>query len=867
MREGEKVISVLEHRYDGRPIRRFIASDHFAKVYVITSLFVLFGSVLIWSLLAAHVHSSNSDQLVNSYLFERVATLKGAMLPGAHTFLLKWPLFWLIKTIGLSASTFSTMTAAVTVVTVGGLAFLLHKIDHRPLVFGTMCLALASVLMLVPAQPYAGAILPVNMAMITTRNLEYLVFIAALGFVVHARALRSKKFAVAVGLLTVLLASDKLFLTISFGGALLALVCYTLAQRWRLANIAARWLAATTAAAVLATGLLWAVDALNITHIVNSTGSGPYGLVQSGKSLALGCYYAITGLLTNFGANPAAVATTVREMPRQAVRSLIGIGGLAYLINLGVLIVGLLAALGVMGASFKKSHNGVDHDSLSLLAILLLWATIAAAGAFAVTNHDYVVDARYLTISVFAVFTALAVVLRNKRLRSEFLILTGAVLIVGNIFGLAASLQAHNDSLTAQSNIDGRNLLVAQALSYHSVSVLVGDYWRVVPTKLVSSKPLNIMPLSDCTTPRSILSSSEWQPNLGNQSFAYLLSLDKGLTDFPTCSLQQVVTKYGRPNTSLVIEGSVTSPKEVLLFYDHGTNASAPATTRPEGPATVVPVAPEDLPYTTCSVPTIMNFVAHQDDDLLFMNPDTLNAIKAGHCVRTVFITAGDAGFDKFYWVSRQQGSEAAYSKMLGSNEAWVQRIVRLGDNEFITIANPRGNSKISLIFFNLPDGNQKGEGFKAYHNENIEKLESGAIKKLNAIYGESTYTNDQLIEALTTLMHTYQPTEIRSQSTIPGKEIADHYDHNAVGRYVQKAAERYDMQQFENVIKVPVKFYLGYPARALPENVSGPTLDDKRDIFFAYGKFDAGVCHNREECAHTPTYDNYLKRQYQVAQ
>src|SRR5262245_7566617 len=49
-----------------------------------------------------------------------------------------------------------------------------------------------------------------------------------------------------------------------------------------------------------------------------------------------------------------------------------------------------------------------------------------------------------------------------------------------------------------------------------------------------------------------------------------------------------------------------------------------------------------------------MAFVAHEDDDLLFLSPDILHAIQAGDtCVRTVYLTAGDAGNDESYWSGR----------------------------------------------------------------------------------------------------------------------------------------------------------------------------------------------------------------------
>ncbi|HYG45800.1 MAG TPA: PIG-L family deacetylase, partial [Bordetella sp.] len=37
-------------------------------------------------------------------------------------------------------------------------------------------------------------------------------------------------------------------------------------------------------------------------------------------------------------------------------------------------------------------------------------------------------------------------------------------------------------------------------------------------------------------------------------------------------------------------------------------------------------------------------FVAHLDDDLLFMNPDIAANIGAGGCVQVVYLTASDAG-------------------------------------------------------------------------------------------------------------------------------------------------------------------------------------------------------------------------------
>src|SRR4051812_7679622 len=57
-----------------------------------------------------------------------------------------------------------------------------------------------------------------------------------------------------------------------------------------------------------------------------------------------------------------------------------------------------------------------------------------------------------------------------------------------------------------------------------------------------------------------------------------------------------------------------------------------------------------------------MYVVAHQDDDLLFMNPDIQNSIRSGNHVVVVFTTNGclacdDSVSDVQYWVGRAKGS------------------------------------------------------------------------------------------------------------------------------------------------------------------------------------------------------------------
>ena len=64
-----------------------------------------------------------------------------------------------------------------------------------------------------------------------------------------------------------------------------------------------------------------------------------------------------------------------------------------------------------------------------------------------------------------------------------------------------------------------------------------------------------------------------------------------------------------------------------------------------------------------CPQGTTLNFVAHEDDDLLFLSPDLLHDLHNGKCVTTVLLTAGDAGDVSSYWLGREDGSKLLMRK------------------------------------------------------------------------------------------------------------------------------------------------------------------------------------------------------------
>lgn len=848
----------------------FIESNKFAWIYLGLALFILTLSVVLWSLLGARIQSGNADQIVNSLLFASRATFRHALLPSQHTFLIKWPLFYLIHLFGVTSSTLITFTILTVILTVGLFVLILRSIEKRPLYLGTICLAMASVLMLVPAQPYAGGLLPVNMAMVATRNLEYIVYIYALILLIKSPFIKSRRFWLSIGLMAILIASDKLFFTVSIGAALIAMFYYAFRNKVVMDNLVAKWLMVSVSGFIGSAIILWLITVAHITSFSNQT-VGPYGLVTSAHNAILAAFYAVTGSLTNLGANPASTTTIIHSMPSAVVHNFFSLGIVGYAVNIAIVIFGICIFVWEIRHSLttkikqSKSKPTTDYR----LAVMLAWTSLASVAAFIATNHAYSVDSRYLTIFFFTIFVAISSYSKIKTLRPKVLVILGAVLLVAVISGSSAALSGYKADRQALSEVNSRNLTISQALKAHKVDTLVGDYWRVIPTKLSLSSSQIVTPLSSCLTPRQDLSSTVWQPNFHKASFAYLLSLSGGnLTNYPNCSINQVTSAYGHPNSSILIKGTLAKPQELLLFYDNGITATpATSVTTVINDAAILPINITDLPAISCNHPTVMNIVAHEDDDLLFMNPNIIHELNQGYCERSVYITAGDAGQGTFYYISRQKGSEAAYAEMLHIPDVWTDKIVQIASNEYVTLASPKDNTKVTLVFLHLPDGGLNNQGYAATGYQTLTKLVIGDIKTITSVDKQSYYSLPNLENGLISLMTLFNPAEIRTQSTFSGADtpIKDHPDHNAVGVIVTAAASQYNNDIYGNLTSIPVEYYEGYPIRLKPANVFGNDLLLKEEAYVAYGVFDPSTCSTIAQCNQIATYSGYLGRQYQL--
>jgi GlcNAc-PI de-N-acetylase len=254
--------------------------------------------------------------------------------------------------------------------------------------------------------------------------------------------------------------------------------------------------------------------------------------------------------------------------------------------------------------------------------------------------------------------------------------------------------------------------------------------------------------------------------------------------------------------------------------------------------------------HHACNNGASMNVVAHEDDDLLFLSPDLFHDIQNGRCVRTVFVTAGDANLGVPYSRRRAKGARSAYAQMAGAPSAWTVSDAFIPGHP-IPIYTLAAHPKVSLVFLKLPDGNFDGKGFSSNGYQSLRKLLAGSISNITAIDGSNRFTKASLQNTLLTLIKNYRPDELRTQDTNSGD--VDHSDHRAVASLVESVHIYYT---------VPHTFtsYIDYIDLFYAPNVFGADFVAKQKAFSAYAVYDSEIgCYT---CFYNP-YFYWLKRQY----
>lgn len=262
-----------------------------------------------------------------------------------------------------------------------------------------------------------------------------------------------------------------------------------------------------------------------------------------------------------------------------------------------------------------------------------------------------------------------------------------------------------------------------------------------------------------------------------------------------------------------------------------GRPRAAGARPRPAGPR---PRA-ADVPASASEVrlPRSCNIVAHLDDDLLFLNPALQVDLDNGWGVRTIVLTAGDAGLAEEYWLGREDGLRAAYAHMAGMSDDWVA--VDAGvPGRGVTVESLVGNPAVQLVFLRLPDGNIDGSGFSSTGRVSLQQLWTGNTASCTTVDVGETYTAAELVSALVALLGDPEPAVVRMLDFVGHFGDGDHSDHHASAYFALAATREAGLNRRVG--------HRGYPIARLPQNVGASLVARKRATFLAYAAHDPQV-------------------------
>ncbi|MEE1783664.1 PIG-L family deacetylase [Streptomyces sp. SP17BM10] len=295
--------------------------------------------------------------------------------------------------------------------------------------------------------------------------------------------------------------------------------------------------------------------------------------------------------------------------------------------------------------------------------------------------------------------------------------------------------------------------------------------------------------------------------------------------------------------------------------------------------ATVTPLVGAAAAETAPTADGYLQIVAHQDDDILFMNPDLARQYSAPST--TVYLTSGEQATKTesacLYAQHREEGAREAHARLAGVADDWDFDTLTLGNGKTVELDTLRGTpNPVRLVFFRLYQSGDPG----APGETSLDDLYIGPVpvdgkpvtpnpkRTLGSLtsdgeecrsapgdprrtpdyrpFGHQTYTHEELVAALTDLMGRYNPSVLLAQDpkvyplgrghdgddgydyrTDP-LNFGDNSDHRGAARFAGEAATGYHPAQ-GNVL---LRYYRDYNIRLRPANVDPRQAAAKWSVF-----------------------------------
>ncbi|MFJ6610585.1 PIG-L family deacetylase [Streptomyces sp. NPDC091289] len=324
-------------------------------------------------------------------------------------------------------------------------------------------------------------------------------------------------------------------------------------------------------------------------------------------------------------------------------------------------------------------------------------------------------------------------------------------------------------------------------------------------------------------------------------------------------------------------------PRRTLLLAATATTATAGCAVPAPRRRNPAPDPAPGLAIASSRRALLMQVLAHPDDDLYLMNPDTREALDAGTSVVCVYLTAGDAdGLNKVpgapkpkpdhaaYVSARQQGLRQAYAELLGLDRftPWQKTVLALHGGhraELNVLAD--GVRRVELVFLNT-------SMHTARHRLGLPSLWQDRRLVLRTVVADGSpldragsYTYESMIDVLVGLLDRYRPTVVHTLDPDPDLRFSseyerlrdseqpgysDHADHTPAGCFAWAALIRWVAAATGRGEPVPgfvVAAFRGYYNQHWPKNLPPSVLERKAAHLVPYGGAPDWECGNPSGC------------------
>lgn len=251
-----------------------------------------------------------------------------------------------------------------------------------------------------------------------------------------------------------------------------------------------------------------------------------------------------------------------------------------------------------------------------------------------------------------------------------------------------------------------------------------------------------------------------------------------------------------------------------------------------------------------------VTIVAHQDDDLLFMQPDLTDVVEDRAGLLNVYVTAGNGrekgDLARTHASERYEGLLASYAQAAGLAPDWACGVIDIAGHsaEHCRLED----ADVSLVFLGYPDGGKEGE-----MRDSLLHLWEGTSDGARTIGVRPTH-HDQasLIATVGEIIATAHPTTIRTLE-IAATHGRDHADHMIVGALALLGAAAARSE-------AAVISYRGYNTQDEPENLLDMLFARSANLVSHYEACVTGCAPCGQSCPKiTDAHAIWVKRRYAV--